>query len=83
MYVSKLQTTVNGVYAKVRTTHKPKICKDCKHYDRTEQVCKLFQATDLVTGEEQSILAIAARESSNMCGHGGAQFEHHKQVPKQ
>lgn len=76
MFITKLHPISNGVYAKARTTHKPKICKDCKHYDHTEQTCKLFQATDLVTGEAYAVLAVAARESSNMCGHGGALFQH-------
>jgi len=77
MHITKLHPTVNGVYARAKTTHKVKICKDCKHYDRTEQVCKLFQATDLVTGEAYAVQATSARESSNMCGHGGALYEHH------
>lgn len=75
LHITKLQHIPNGGYVKTKT--KIKICKDCKHYERNHQMCKLFQATDLVTGQDHSVSATTARESTNMCGQGGALFEHH------
>lgn len=81
MYTVKLNHVVNVGYVKAKATPKVKICRHCKHYDKNQKTCRLFEAIDLVTGEEHSVQASHARESTNMCGLGGALFEHHMNKP--
>ena len=74
MYINKFQY-VNGKYVQQKTTYKRSFCKDCKHFSKNGEVCRLFTLVDVVSGFEENVKAIEARNNANMCGHGGIAFE--------
>jgi hypothetical protein len=78
-YVQKLQI-VEGKYVYPRKIYRPyKLCKNCQHYNKNGQSCRLFTSTDLVTGVEQPVQALSAREDMSLCGYGGQHYEALKQ----
>ncbi len=74
MFINKLQS-FNGQYVATKPTFKVKLCKDCKHYSKNGQLCKLFQAVDVVTGQEQPLKAEHTRHQHHLCGIGATHFE--------
>lgn len=74
MFINRLQS-INGQYVTAKSTFKVKYCKDCKHYSKNGQLCKLFQAVDVVTGQEYPLKAEHTRHQSHLCGIGAAHFE--------
>jgi hypothetical protein len=45
-----------------------KLCKNCKHFDKPTQKCKLFGKLDLVNGEIDNYMAFIARDNDVYCG---------------
>lgn len=74
MYVNKLKF-IDGKYFQKKTVVKNKFCKDCKHFNKNGQFCKLFTSVDVVTGKEENVRAYEARTHYNMCGLGAVEFE--------
>lgn len=73
MFINKL-TVVDGKYLQQRTI-RYKFCKDCKHFNKNGQSCRLFTSVNLVTGDEEPVKAVDARNIMHMCGHGGSAYE--------
>jgi hypothetical protein len=66
---------IDGKYIQQKHSYRPKLCKDCKHFSRTDEVCKMFVAINIINGREEAIKAIDARNNLNVCGYGGVAFE--------
>lgn len=75
MYVQKFKFRDGKYIQQKKTPTVKKFCKDCQHFSKNGQVCKLFTAVDIVNGTQNNVRAIDARENINMCGYGGAEFE--------
>lgn len=52
-----------------------KICRDCKHFIGSDNTCKKFGKTDLITGIESFEMASYVRYNENKCGIKGSFFE--------
>lgn len=74
IYINKFQY-MNGKYVEQRIPYKRNYCKDCKHFSKNGEVCRLFVSVDLVNGIEHTVKASEARDNANMCGHGASSFE--------
>lgn len=74
IYINKFQY-VNGKYVQQRIPYRRNYCKDCKHFSKNGEVCKLFVAIDVVNGNENVVKASEARDNVSMCGFGGSSFE--------
>lgn len=74
MYINRLQF-VNGKYIQQKKTYKRNYCKDCKHYNKNGEVCRLFTLFDCVSGDEKIVKAIDARNNVDMCGYDAIVFQ--------
>lgn len=74
MFINKFQY-VNGKYVQQKVSYQRNYCKDCKHFSKNGEVCRLFTSVDLVNGIEGNVKAIDARNDSNMCGYVGVAFQ--------
>jgi hypothetical protein len=74
IYINKFQY-VNGKYVQQRIPYKRNYCKDCKHFSKNGELCRLFVVVDLVNGNENTVKASNARDNGNMCGLGASSFE--------
>jgi hypothetical protein len=74
MYINKFQI-VNGKYVQQKVTYKRNYCKDCKHYNKNGEVCRLFTLIDVVSGNEKIVKAIDARNNVDMCGHDAVVYQ--------
>lgn len=74
IYINKFQY-INGKYVQKQIPYKRNYCKDCKHFSKNGEICKLFVAVDLVKGIENTVKASEARDNVNMCGLSGSSFE--------
>lgn len=74
IYINKFQY-INGKYLQQRTPYKQSYCKDCKHFSKNGEVCRLFVAVDLVNGVENVVKAREARDNISMCGFSALKFE--------
>ena len=74
MFLNRLQL-VNGKYTNTSATHKIKICKECKHYNKNGQVCNLYQTIDVITGQAHPASATDIRKEPTLCGMGASYFE--------
>ena len=54
---------------------KLKYCKDCKHYNKNGRVCRLYQTTDLVSGQVQNTQVVIARSDESLCGLYAKDYE--------
>jgi hypothetical protein len=74
IYINKFQYA-NGRYVQQKIPYKRNYCKDCKHFSKNGEVCRLFIAVNLVNGIENTVKASEARDNVNMCGQGASSFE--------
>lgn len=74
IYINKFQY-VNGKYVQQRVPYKRNYCKDCKHFSKNGEICKLFIEINLVNGNENVVKASEARDNVSMCGFGASYFE--------
>jgi hypothetical protein len=61
-------------YKQQQITSNRSYCKDCKHYNKNGEVCRLFTSIDFVNGNEKLVKAIDARINIEMCGYNAEQF---------
>ncbi len=78
MYINKFQY-VNGKYVQQKAQYNRNYCKDCKHFSKNGEVCRLFTYSDIVNGNEVNVKAIDARKISYMCGQDGNSFQESEQ----
>lgn len=74
MYINRFQV-VNGKYVQQKITNKRNYCKDCKHYNKNGEVCRLFTSIDFINGNEKLVKAIDARNNVDMCGYDAIVFQ--------
>mgnify|MGYP006958834486 CR=1 FL=1 len=74
MYINKFQV-VNGRYVQQTKPTQKLYCKDCQHYIKNGEVCRMFTSVDFVSGVEKSVKAIDARKNIDMCGNNATVFQ--------
>lgn len=74
IYISKFQY-INGKYVQQRIPYRRTYCKDCKHFSKNGETCRLFVAIDIVNGNQNVVKASEARDNVSMCGFGASYYE--------
>lgn len=77
MYINKLQV-INGKYVLPKSVGKKLYCKDCQHYSKNGELCRLFMSTDLTSSVERAVKATDARGNDDMCGKNAVDFQEKK-----
>lgn len=74
IYIKKFQY-VNGKYVQQRVPYRRTYCKNCKHFSKNGEICRLFVVIDIVNGNENIVKASEARNNVSMCGFGASYYE--------
>lgn len=74
IHINKFQY-INGKYVQQNIPYKKNYCRDCKHFNKNGEVCRLFAEIDMVNGNENIVRASEARSNTSMCGFGATFFD--------